>query len=78
MNNRINATTSVLDKSLIILRYLDTSLKTLISITAGISIAAFALGAVLPVGSALNGTNPLLFLATPIPRESVKLFNAKQ
>ena len=43
---------------------LETGLITSTMITGGISIAAFASGAGLPVGIALNGTSLLLSLAT--------------
>ena len=47
-------------------------------ITGGISIAAFASSAGLPVGIALSGTSPLLSLATAITRNSFKICTVKQ
>ena len=51
---------------------MDTSLITSTVITGGISIAAFASGASLPVGVALSGTSLLLSVATVITRKSFK------
>ena len=56
----------------------DTSLITSTVITGGISVAAFAAGAGLPVGIALSGTSLLLSLATAITRKSFKIFTVKQ
>ena len=56
----------------------DTSLITLTVITGGISIAAFASGIGLPVGTALSGTSLLLSLKTAITRKSFKIFTVKQ
>ena len=50
----------------------DTGLITSTVITGGISIAAFASGASLPVGVALSGTSLLLSVATVITRKSFK------
>ena len=47
-------------------------------IPGGISIAAFASGVGLPVGTALSGTSLLLSLATTITRKFLKIFNVKQ
>ena len=47
-------------------------------VTGGISIAAFASGAGLPVGISLSGTSLLLSLATAIIRNSFKIFTVKQ
>ena len=51
----------------------DTDLVTSTMITGGISIAAFASGAGLPVGIALSGTSLLLSLATAITQKSFKI-----
>ena len=56
----------------------DTGLITSTVITGGISIAAFASSAGLPVGIALSGTSPLLSLATAITRNSFKISTVKQ
>ena len=56
----------------------DTGLITSTVITGGISIAAFASGAGLPVSIALSGTSLLLSLATVITRKSFKTFTLKQ
>ena len=56
----------------------DTGLITSTVITGGISIAAFASSAGLPVGIALSGTSPLLSLATAITRKSFKISTIKQ
>ena len=56
----------------------DTGLITSTVITGGISIAAFASSAGLPVGIALSGTSPLLSLATAITRNSFKMSTVKQ
>ena len=56
----------------------DTGLITSTVITGGISIAAFASSAGLPVGIALSGTSPLLSLATAITRNSFKISIVKQ
>ena len=56
----------------------DTRLITSTVITGGISIAAFASGAGLPVSIALSGTSLLLSLATVITRKSFKTFTLKQ
>ena len=56
----------------------DTGLVTTTIITGGISIAAFASGVGLPVGSALIGTSLLLSLAAAITRKSFKIFTVKQ
>ena len=56
----------------------DTRLITSTVITGGISVAAFAAGAGLPVGIALSGTSLLLSLATAITRKSFKIFTVKQ
>ena len=56
----------------------DTVLITSTVITGGISIAAFATSAGLPVGIALSGTSPLLSLATAITRKSFKISTIKQ
>ena len=57
---------------------LETGLITSTMITGGMSIAAFASGAGLPVGIALSGTSLLLSLATAITRKSFKIFTVKQ
>ena len=57
---------------------IDTGLITLMVITGGISIAAFASGVGLPVGIALSGTSLLLCLATVITWKSFKTFTVKQ
>ena len=56
----------------------DTGLITSTVITGGISIAAFASSAGLPVGIALSGTSPLLSLTTAITRNSFKISTVKQ
>ena len=56
----------------------DTSLITSTVITGRMSIAAFARGVGLPVGIALSGSSPLLFLTTAITRKSFKIFTIKQ
>ena len=56
----------------------DTGLITSTVITGEISIAAFASGVGLPVGTALSGTSLLLSLATAIARKSFKIFTVKQ
>ena len=56
----------------------DTVLITSTVITGGISIAAFATSAGLPVGIALSGTSPLFSLATAITRKSFKISTIKQ
>ena len=56
----------------------DTGLITSTVITGGISIAAFASSAELPVGIALSGTSPLLSLATAITRNFLKISTVKQ
>ena len=56
----------------------DTGLITSTVITGGISIAAFASSAGLPVGIALSGTSPLLSLATAITQNSFKISIVKQ
>ena len=56
----------------------DTGLITSTVITGGISIAAFASSAGLPVGIALSGTSPLLSLATAITRNFLKISTVKQ
>ena len=57
---------------------LETGLITSTMITGGISTAAFASGAGLPVGIALSGTSLLLSLATAITQKSFKIFTVKQ
>ena len=57
---------------------IDTGLITSTVITRGISIAAFASGVGLPVGTALSGTSLLLSLATAITQKSFKIFSVKQ
>ena len=56
----------------------DTGLITSTVITGGISIAAFASGAGLPVCIALSGTSLLLSLAIVITQKSFKTFTVKQ
>ena len=56
----------------------DTDLITSTVITGGISIAAFASGVGLPVGTALSGTSLLLSLATTITCKFFKIFTVKQ
>ena len=56
----------------------DTGLITSTVITGGVSIAAFASGAGLPVGTALSGTSLLSSLATTITQKSFKIFTVKQ
>ena len=56
----------------------ETGLITSTLITGGVSIAAFARGADLPVGITLSGTSLLLSLATVITRKSFKTFTIKQ
>ena len=56
----------------------DTGLITSTMITGDISIAAFASGVGLSVGTALSGTSLLLYLATAITRKSFKIFTVKQ
>ena len=56
----------------------DTGLITSTVITGGISIAAFASDAGLPVGIALSGTSLLLSLATVITQKSFQFFTIKQ
>ena len=56
----------------------DTGLIKSTVITGGISIAAFASSAGLPVGIALSGTSPLLSLTTAITRNSFKISTVKQ
>ena len=57
---------------------IDTGLITSTVITGGISIAAFASGAGLPVCIALSGTSLLLSLAIVITQKSFKTFTVKQ
>ena len=57
---------------------IDTGLITSTVITRGISIAAFASGVGLPVGTALSGTSLLLSLATAITQKSFKIFSVKE
>ena len=57
---------------------IDTGLITSTVIAGGISIAAFASGVGLPVGTALGGTSLILSLATGITRKSFKTFTVKQ
>ena len=54
------------------------SLITLMVITGGISIAAFASGVGLPVGIALSPTSLILSLVTAITRKSFNIFTVKQ
>ena len=56
----------------------DTGLITSTVITGGISIAAFASGAGLPIGIALSGTSLLFSLATAITRKPFKIFTVKR
>ena len=56
----------------------DTGLIASTVITGGISIAASASGAGLPVGIALSGTSLLLSPATAITQKSFKIFTVKQ
>ena len=65
---RFNTITSIVDAGLI----------TSTVITGGISIAAFASGAGLPVCIALSGTSLLLSLAIVITQKSFKTFTVKQ
>ena len=61
-----------------IIMIVDTGLITSTVITGGISIAAFANGAGLPVGIALSGTSLVLSLATVITRKSTRTFTVEQ
>ena len=56
----------------------DTALISSTAITGGTSIAAFASGVTLPVGTALSRTSLLLSLATVITQRSFKIFTVKQ
>ena len=56
----------------------ETGLITSTVITGVISIAAFASGVGLPVGTSLSGTNLLLSLGTAATRKSFKIFKVKQ
>ena len=56
----------------------DTGLITSTVISGGISIAAFAYGVGLPVGTALSGTSLFLSLATVSTQKSFKTFTVKQ
>ena len=55
----------------------DTGLITSTVITGGISVAAFASGVALPVGTALSRTSLFLSLATVIALKSLKTFTVK-
>ena len=65
---RFNTITSIMDIDLIISTV----------IIGRVSIAAFASGVGLPVGTALSGTSLLFSLATVITRKSFKIFTVKQ
>ena len=65
---RFNTITSIVDIDLIISTV----------IIGRVSIAAFASGVGLPVGTALSGTSLLFSLATVITRKSFKIFTVKQ
>ena len=56
---------------------MGTGLITSTVITGGVSIAAFASGAGLPVDIVLSGTSRLFSLATAITRKSFKIFTGK-
>ena len=56
----------------------DTALISSTAITEGTSIAAFASGLTLLVGTALSRTSLLLSLATVITQRSFKIFTVKQ
>ena len=56
----------------------DTGLITSTVITGGVSIAAFVIGVGLLVGTALNGTSLLFFLAAALTRIYFKIFTVKQ
>ena len=62
----------------IITGIVDTGLITSTVITGGISIAAFASGIGLPVGTALSGTSLHLSLAAAMTQKSFKIFTVKQ
>ena len=60
-----------------IIGIVDTGLITSTVITGRISIAAFTICVILPVGIALSGTSLLLSLATAITRKSLKSLYCK-
>ena len=56
----------------------DTGLITSTVITGGVSIAAFVIGVGPLVGTALNGTSLLFFLAAALTQIYFKIFTVKQ